>query len=1410
MGFRVPSACLPTRVPRMKWFKLPIPTATRRAAGLLGPIFPMAGHLMWILSGGALSSANAVDFLWNNGAATGLWNTTDANWSGVVWENSPSSQALFTSAGGTVSLAEPVNAGALTFGSTAFNAPGLSLSGGSLNAASLTVQGKADNWGAYSNNPSLTLAVPVVSITGDIAVGRANLLVAAGSVTADRITSSAASADWARLVISGGTVTATNGVDGSVNTGATFAIDLNGGTLRAPSIRVADREIGTNNNAWLTFNGGTLQATADNPNFITLYGGNQNVKVGNGGAIIDTAGHQVGINANLQASGVGGLTKIGQGTLVLTGVNTYFGPTTVHEGTLRITRPTSRMEVKPGGLLELDFSGNLPLRMLVIDGVSLPPGVYNASTHPGRISGTGSLEVPAGYTNGSWPGMSDGVSSFRRMKYGYFVHYVFGGVRKSDGNWPSDANDLADRFDAEGFAEDLKSMGVEYLIFTAWHYNVVCLWPSAAMERWMPGHTVRRDLLSDMLDAVKAKGIRVLFYTHPRDGHDMSTADQITTGWGPGPGGYDPDWNQFDRKKWNDFINDIYADLIDRYGSRIDGLFIDEGSPYGDSWRVVDYPRLRQTIKSRQPDLLMMHNFYGDNYSCDIGATEVSYWQQWVPGTNPNNWPATGRPMSMVMGGAWSAIEVPGVYAPRYNTTEMFRMTVLRAGVNSTDGGGVNWAGGPYAGGGWETGVLEQMQELGSWIAPIRASICDTYPSQSWITPPNSTINSLSHGIVATRSASDGREFIHVLTPPAGNSLTVPAPADGRGYASASLLETGHPVALVRNGDGSLTLTLQSGDAWSPRNTVITLEPVTVTWNGNSDDAGPGLSAWSQSVDHFTGGVPVTTRFRSGDNVDFSLQGSANALPWVSGLSVGDLRFAEKNQLIQPSGSPTLTLSSGRIDVADSITATFQETGPGGTLTLAGDAGISKTGGGTLVLDLPSQVSGNINLTGGVLAVREGALGRQGNIVFNGGTLRLLPGNNEDLSHRIRHGDMPVRIDTGGNHIVWATPLHSSNTGGLVKLGGGTLALAGGAAATNSITIEAGALKLEPATTGSVSVPNAGFETPAYAPQGWSYNPSGTAWTFSSSSGTASNNTPWVGTSPEGVQVAYLQNNGTMSTAVTATSDGHYQLSFLASNRPGYPASGLVVTLDGLLLGVLPPGHIGRGGDFNRFELPAIRLSAGTHTLAIQGQQNGSDSDTLIDDIRFTAVEAGGLANGSTLSLAGPGSTFDPGSTTVTLDSLAGVAGSTVAFTDTNLVITGNDHTAVFAGSLTGNGSLTVNGTLRLVGDAALGFTGPFTNNGVLDLMTWNGTLPAGFVNNGIVLDRSNVKIDTFTRSGPSFTLSVTGYKGHSYQLQRSDELSGPWQDIGPAQTGDNASITFTDPAGASGNHGFYRVSVAP
>ena len=60
------------------------------------------------------------------------------------------------------------------------------------------------------------------------------------------------------------------------------------------------------------------------------------------------------------------------------------------------------------------------------------------------------------------------------------------------------------------------------------------------------------------------------------------------------------------------------------------------------------------------------------------------------------------------------------------------------------------------------------------------------------------------------------------------------------------------------------------------------------------------------------------------------------------------------------------------------------------------------------------------------------------------------------------------------------------------------------------------------------------------------------------------------------------------------------------------------------------------------------------------------------------------------------------------------------------------------------------------------------------------------------------------------YAVGETTYTGHLYQLQSSENLSGPWQDIGPAHTGNNAPATLTDPTGGTATRRFYRVSLNP
>jgi len=176
------------------------------------------------------------------------------------------------------------------------------------------------------------------------------------------------------------------------------------------------------------------------------------------------------------------------------------------------------------------------------------------------------------------------------------------------------------------------------------------------------------------------------------------------------------------------------------------------------------------------------------------------------------------------------------------------------------------------------------------------------------------------------------------------------------------------------------------------------------------------------------------------------------------------------------------------------------------------------------------------------------------------------------------------------------------------------------------------------------------------------------------------------------------------------------------------------------------------------------------------------------------------------------GSQLDLAGTTQHVASVSAGAGATIQLNGGRLIISGGgDPTAIFAGGISGPGSVVVDGTLRLVGNAMIAANVALTNNGTLDVMTWNGTLPAGFVNHGTVLDRSLIRLGQGQVSGNDFIVNVQTYSGHAYQLQCRDSLTtGSWQNVGSALIGNGTSTYLIHPGGRSASQRFYRLSVSP
>jgi len=119
---------------------------------------------------------------------------------------------------------------------------------------------------------------------------------------------------------------------------------FSGGSLHTPSIS-GPSIVWNQAGASMHFDGTKIVATADNADFITTIGWDHTNTINLGatsGAIFDTDGHNIGLQVSLandpnNPSGQGGkLTKLGSGTLTLSGANIYTGGTVVNAGTLKL------------------------------------------------------------------------------------------------------------------------------------------------------------------------------------------------------------------------------------------------------------------------------------------------------------------------------------------------------------------------------------------------------------------------------------------------------------------------------------------------------------------------------------------------------------------------------------------------------------------------------------------------------------------------------------------------------------------------------------------------------------------------------------------------------------------------------------------------------------------------------------------------------------------------------------------------------------------------------------------------------------------------------------------------------------------------------------------------------------------
>jgi outer membrane autotransporter protein len=235
---------------------------------------------------------------------TGTWNTTNLNWANaqgvggnVYVENSP---VIFSGATGLVTLGSNITLNA--------------------NSVSFSTDG-------YVINPNGFAFDVVTSVTISVDNGLKATINAPINGAASLTKSGAGT-----LILSGvNTYTGITTINGGV---LSISQDANLGAVPAGTPARAPNQ--------LTFNGGTLQATAS----FTL-NANRGVTLNAGGGTFDVTGANV-LTYNGVITGPGNLTKVGTGTLTLAGVNTYTGITSLNGGVLSISQDANLGAVPAG------------------------------------------------------------------------------------------------------------------------------------------------------------------------------------------------------------------------------------------------------------------------------------------------------------------------------------------------------------------------------------------------------------------------------------------------------------------------------------------------------------------------------------------------------------------------------------------------------------------------------------------------------------------------------------------------------------------------------------------------------------------------------------------------------------------------------------------------------------------------------------------------------------------------------------------------------------------------------------------------------------------------------------------------------------------------------------------------------
>jgi outer membrane autotransporter protein len=661
--------------------------------------------------------------------------------------------------------------------------------------------------------------------------------------------------------------------------------------------------------------------------------------------------------------------------------------------------------------------------------------------------------------------------------------------------------------------------------------------------------------------------------------------------------------------------------------------------------------------------------------------------------------------------------------------------------------------------------------------------------------------------------------------------------------------------SLTKVGTGTLTL---SGDNAYTGGTTISAGAIQIGNGGTSGSIGDvvdnALLIFNRSDAWTYGGLISGTGAVQMDGTGTLALTNTNTYGGGTTINGGLINFNSDGNF----GSGNITLNGGGLQWATGNTfdissrlnafaaggATFDTNSNDVTLasTLSGVGGLTKAGAGTLTLSGTNSYSGGTTINAGTLVASADAnLGNaNGGLTFNGGTLQFGAGFSLADTRTITLNAGGGTFDTNGFDTA-AVASAIDGTGGLTKIGPGTLALTNTNTYSGGTTINSGLINFNSGGnfgSGNITLNGGGLQwatgnTFDISSRLNAFGAGGATFDTNSNDVTLASNLSGAGSLTK-AGAGTLTLTGT-NTYTGATNVNGGTLAVTAATAGANLGNGGAVTFDGGTLQFINPTT-----NFSPVSLTqGIAVNAGGGTVAFSGPTPQTQTQAIFN---------GGLSGSGNLAVTGPGGTLtvigplaftggitvkdgaflqltspSPAMLTGPVEIITpaapgpffstagfvnvGFAGTTVTLTETS----GNFASLTLSHATFSNTTVTLNGanaSLELTFGGTLGNATVINNGGQIGLQPTNSFGSANITNNGGVISAAGADLGTATiDNGAGGQLSLVTMTAAGATITNRSNAPVAFNDfnlndIRPGgllfQDGTADNVTITNKAGAA------------